>query len=68
MLNHSYKYVDGVLRMHIVVLLVKERHPKLLVGHNIVVQCTIFALALRTGDFDTRLCSATLVGTPNDCV
>ena len=43
--QHSHKYATGVLRMHIVVLLVKKRHPQLLVGHNVVVQCTIFGLA-----------------------
>jgi hypothetical protein len=43
--QHSHKYATGVLRMHIVVPLVKKRHPQLLVGHNVVVQCTIFGLA-----------------------
>ena len=43
--QHSYKYATSVLRMHIVVPLVEKRHPQLLVGHNVVVQCTIFGLA-----------------------
>jgi hypothetical protein len=43
--TRSHKDAARVLRVRVVELFVKKSHPHLLIHHNVVVKCTVLALA-----------------------